>query len=164
MVKGHLLYMINKEIIHLKTQSFPPVFKRESIFSGGRERTLDARLKPSGMTERERPPSLLSCPLPPSGPARRLLFRPSRPHPCFSRHLPLCHSRRFLAGIHLQREKKKDPGCPIKTVGHDRERGHRPSCPARFLPPVLPAVSSSVLPAPTLIFPAISPSVIPDGF
>ena len=37
------------------------------------------------------------------------------------------------------------------------ERGRRPS-------PVLPAVSSSVLPAPTLVFSAISLSVIPDIF
>ena len=57
----------------------PASFKRESIFTGKKERTLDARLKPSGMTERSRPlrsfppipfrscpPLSLSCLLPPS--------------------------------------------------------------------------------------------------
>ena len=69
------------------------------------------------------------CPIKIVGHDRRRLVghdseMPPLPRP--SRRLPLCHSRRFLAGIHLQREKRKDPGCPIKTVGHDRRRlvGH----------------------------------------
>ena len=110
---------------------------------------------------------------------------PSRHPSCPSRRLPLsfptsgpavmpdicplscptpapCHSRQPLSGIHPQGEQRKDAGCPIPTVGHDRRRC-RPSrlpatrpcpsrrqallscptfapCPSRHPPPVIPDI------------------------
>ena len=72
--------------------SFPPVFSGNPS-SPGKEKTLDARLKPSGMTERGRrpscPPPLLPCPPIPFCPSCRLLFCPSRRPPSVLPAVPL---------------------------------------------------------------------------
>ena len=66
---------------------------------------------------------------------------PSRP----SHKAPFRHSRRFLAGIHPHGEsrgkdagKRKAAGCPITTVGHDRERGRPFRHSRRFLAGIHP--------------------------
>ena len=64
-------------------------------------------------------------------------FRHSRHLPSVMPAAPSCHSRKFQAGIHLSiiqgragGKRKDTAGCPITTVGHDREGG-RP-----FRPPI----------------------------
>ncbi len=108
---------------------------------GGKRKDSGCPITTVGHDRREAAPALPGCPitLVPDvccggtvghDRERGFLARPSR--------RPSCHSRKFLAGIHLHREKRKDSGCPITTVGHDRREAAPalPGCPITLVPDV----------------------------